>query len=390
MRDLVGGIAIYGRGCHHLRLLMPREHPRVLSTLSLLIVWSVLCDAAPDYYGELERCERLMSRFRIGVDVSENEADPRQFLECAVLAEKIGLDSIWFGDHFMPWNHTGGKSAFVWSLMASSLERTERISIGPDVTSPIGGRFHPAIVAQAAATLDNMYPGRFMLGVGSGEGVNEAVFFQEQKGSWPRWKERIERVAEATTLMRELWARQEYFSFKGKYFSVSNVLLYTKPKTEIPIYFSATGPKSASYAGRYGDHLITISPPNRCRDLIFPKFNEAISAKGKNPDDAEKMVLLNFMLGDPEESLTKLKRGPAGYLVEGSWDQADPRQIERLCSTLDDAVIKENIPLCPTVDDLIEVVKSYIKVGTDHVVFGTGPSPDLIKLIGDQVVPAFR
>lgn len=331
-----------------------------------------------------------MSRLKIGVDVGENEADPRQFLECAILADKIGFDSFWFGDHFMPWNHVGGKSAFVWSLMASSLERTERIKIGPDVTCPIGGRFHPAIVAQAAATLDNMYPGRFMLGVGSGEAVNEAVFFREQEGTWPRWKERIERVAEATTLMRELWAREEYFTFKGKYFSMSDVMLYTKPKTEMSIHFSAMGPRSASYAGRFGDHLITISPPDRCRDIIFPKFNEAVSAKGNDPHDAEKMVLVNFMLGDPEQSLKKLKAGPAGYLAKGSWDEPDPRRIERLASALDDALIKEHIPLCRTVDDLIEVVKSFIKVGTDHVVFGTGPSPDLIRLIGDHVLPEFR
>jgi len=100
-----------------------------------------------------------VTRLKIGVDVGENEAEPRQFLEYAILAEKEGFDSFWFGDHFMPWIHTGGKSFFIWSLLASSLERTDRIPIGPDVTCPIGGRFHPAIVAQAAATPDNMYPG---------------------------------------------------------------------------------------------------------------------------------------------------------------------------------------------------------------------------------------
>jgi alkanesulfonate monooxygenase SsuD/methylene tetrahydromethanopterin reductase-like flavin-dependent oxidoreductase (luciferase family) len=98
-------------------------------------------------------------------------------------------------------------------------------------------------------------------------------------------------------------------------------MLYTKPKTAIPIYFSAIGEKAAYYAGRYGDHLITIAPPSRCRDVIYPRFEEGYRASGRDPRRAEKMVLLNIVIGEPEEAIRKLKSGPAGYLARGAFDE---------------------------------------------------------------------
>lgn len=328
-----------------------------------------------------------MNRFKIGLDVGEDEADPEQFLECATVAEAKGFDSLWFGDHFMPWVHTGGRSAFVWSIMASALERTRRINVGPLVTCPIGGRFHPAIIAQASATLDKMYPGRFMLGVGSGEAVNEARFFQDRPGGWPGWKERIERLAEAIVLMRSLWTREDYFTFEGRFFRMADVLLYTKPKTKIPIYFASVGAKSAAYAGKFGDHLITGVSPDKCRDIIFPRFEEAFSAEGKDPREAEKMVHIHFMIGDHEQGIKKLR--PA-ILVKGAFEETDPRRVERASLTVDEGLIRENWQLCPTVDDLVEVVQRYLKVGANHIVFLTGPHPDQIELIGDRVLPQLR
>jgi coenzyme F420-dependent glucose-6-phosphate dehydrogenase len=330
-----------------------------------------------------------MRSIKIGIDVGENEAEPRLFIECAVLADKLGFDSFWFGDHFMPWFHTGGKSAFIWSLMSVALELTSGITVGPDVTSPIGGRFHPAIIAQAAATLDNLYPGRFLLGVGSGEAVNEARFFEERDGRWPSWRERIERLVEAIHLMRRLWTSDEYFSFEGKYFKLRDVMLYTKPKTAIPIYFSAIGEKAAYYAGMYGDHLITLAPPSRCRDVIYPRFEEGYRASGRDPRLAEKMVLLNIVIGEPEEAIRKLKSGPAGYLARGAFDEPDPRRVEMLATTVDDSLISEYFAICRDVKDLINVIEQYRSVGTNHIVIGTGASPSLIRQIADGVLSQF-
>ena len=332
----------------------------------------------------------MSKRFTIGVDLAENVADPRQFIECAMLVESLGFESVWIGDHFLPWVHTEGKSGFIWSLIASSLERTTRVKIGPDVTCPIGGRFHPAIVAQAAATLDNMYPGRFMLGVGSGEAVNEERFFREQRGYWPAWKERIERLSEATTLMRKLWSSEDYFDFHGSFFKMSQVMLYTKPKTKIPIYFSAMGAKAATYAGRYGDHLITIASPEKCLRVIFPNFEDGVRLEGKDPSEAEKMVLVLFEIGEPERSLRKIRANDASFLTKKAFENPDPRNLEALAAKLEDAAIMEYFHLCPTADALIDVAEQYRKAGANHIVFGTGANQKLIRLVGETVLPSFK
>ena len=328
-----------------------------------------------------------VSKLKVGVDVGENDAEPRQFLECALLAEEEGFDSFWFGDHFMPWIHTGGKSVFVWSLLASSLERTNRIRMGPNVTCPIGGRYHPAIVAQAAATLDNMYPGRVMLGVGSGEAVNEARFIRGRLSDWPNWRERIERLTEAVTLIRELWSCDDYFTFNGKYFPMRDVTLCTKPKTRIPIYIAAMGPKAARLAGRHGDNLTTIRSPETCRNVIFPKFNEGIRLQGKKPGEAERLVLVNMAVGDPEESIRKLRSGWAGILAKGAYDDPDPRRIEASAATVDENMIREYFQLLPKVEDLVALVREYQEAGADHIVLETGPYPDLIRSIARRVLP---
>jgi coenzyme F420-dependent glucose-6-phosphate dehydrogenase len=225
----------------------------------------------------------------IAADIGENEADPAEFRDCVMLAEKLGYDAAWLGDHYMPWVHSGNRSAFVWSLMGSCLQATKKIKLGPYVTTPIGGRYHPAIIAQASATLDNMFPGRLLLGVGTGEALNEVPFFK----GWPPWEERMERLIEGTQLIRKLWKSGSYFDFRGRYFSANQLFLYTKPRTEMKILFSGVGRKAARYAGQYGDGLITLSSHNnfeRCRDMLFPSFYEGARSAGEDPTEM-KIVL---------------------------------------------------------------------------------------------------
>ena len=135
--------------------------------------------------------ESKLRDLKISVNLGEGYNDPMCFVECAVVAEKYGFDTVWFGDHLLPWIHSQSRSAFVWSVLPLALDRTKRINAGVLVTSPIGGRYHPLIVGQAAATLDNLFPGRFHLGVGSGESVNESNFFVN---GWPKWKERMSQI----------------------------------------------------------------------------------------------------------------------------------------------------------------------------------------------------
>src|SRR5208283_4826164 len=177
-----------------------------------------------------------MGKMEISVNLGENDYDPQVFVDAAVYADKLGFRTVWFGDHIFPWYHSGKRSSFAWSVMPAALAKTTRIKVGPWVTVPTGARYHPAIIAQASATIDNMYPGRFSLGVGTGEAVNERSFFNDK---WPTWNERIERLTEGLALTKMLWESDKPFNFTGKYFSSDFFYMYTKPKTRIPIYFSA-------------------------------------------------------------------------------------------------------------------------------------------------------
>ena len=328
-----------------------------------------------------------MSRLQISVNIGEGYHDPMQFVECVVLAERYGFDAVWFGDHLLPWIHNQNKSAFVWSVMASALDRTERIKVGPIVTSPIGGRYHPVIIGQAAATLDNMYPERFQLGVGSGEAINEANFFPN---GWPRWQERIDRLAEAVVLMKRMWESEEYFSYQGKYFKMNNFFLYTKPKTKIPVYFAAQGRKAAAYAGIYGDHLVTVNSPENCRDVVFPSFEESAIKVGKDPSKMEKMVEVSLYFADKNVGVEEVRRtGEAGFFAIGSFDETDPRKIQEMSNLVVDKNIVDNFCFVSSPDDIIETIEKYLSAGATHVELVTHSFPDRIEFIGEKVLPYF-
>ena len=332
--------------------------------------------------------EKRMEHLKVSVDLGENYGDPAKFVECVQLADKYDFEAAWFGDHLYPFLHSTNKiaSPFVWSLFPIALERTQRIKTGPDVTCPIGGRFHPFIIAQSAATIDCIYPGRLLLAVGSGEGINESRFFP---AGYPRWRERIERLIEAVLLMKKLWKSQDYFSFDGKYFKMKDAYLYTKPKTELPIYFSAMGTKAASYAGAYGDNLVTQGSVEKCREIISTFESSALEA-GKDPSKMEKMVLFDPVYGDETKGLEELRRtGEAAYLVKGAFDEPDPRKIEQMGSRISDDDLLRLKYFCPSPKELIEMIDRYSKVGATHVAISTQTFPDKIRMIGEKVLPYF-
>ncbi|MDA4130875.1 MAG: LLM class flavin-dependent oxidoreductase [Thaumarchaeota archaeon] len=329
-----------------------------------------------------------MSPIKISVDLGENFNDPQRFVGCATIADKFPFDTVWFGDHFLPWFHGGNQSSYVWSVMPVALEISKKVRIGPDVTSPIGGRYHPAIIAQAAATLDNMYPGRFVLGVGSGEAVNEARFFPGDR--FPKWRERTERLCEGITVIRKLWESKEYFSFEGTYFKLKDVFLYTKPRSKIPIYFSAIGKKATAYAGQYGDHLTTINTPEKCKQEIFPIFEAAARKAGKDSEAMEKLVLIDIFFGDKDDGVREIKKsGEAGSSAEGAFGEMDPRRLEEMGKTLEDEKISASKYFVSSPDQLIGIIESYQKAGATHVDLVANSFPERINFIGEKVLPYF-
>jgi len=327
-----------------------------------------------------------MGKALISLDIGENYYDPMDFVEATVYGEELGFKRLWFGDHFMPWFHTSDRSSFVWSVMASALDRTKKVKLGPLVTTPIGARYHPAIVAQAAATLDNMYPGRFLVGVGSGEAVNEVPFWNNH---WPDWKERMDRLCEGLELMERLWTSKKPFAFKGNYFAADFYLLYTRPRTKMDIYFSAVGRKAAYAAGKYGDHLVTLSPwndPERIKEVILPEFRKGQKDAKKKPGDL--VVHLDYSFKSHAQILRE-SRYELTPFVEKSVDIKTPVALEEATKTLTAKRLSGFVHSCKNWDALIKVLDRYVDAGAKEIILFNAPVKKQMAEVAKNVLSVF-
>ena len=201
----------------------------------------------------------------LGYAVSSEEHRPLDLVRNAAKAEEVGFTFALVSDHFHPWIDRQGQSAFVWNVLGGIALATEQLVVGTGVTCPTI-RIHPAIVAQAAATTAAMLPGRFFLGVGTGENLNEHVLGQR----WPSTEIRREMLEEAVGVIRELW-RGDLTSHRGRHYTVENARIYTLPDEPIDVLVAAGGPKAAEVAGRIGDGLISTAPDAALLDA----FDEA-------------------------------------------------------------------------------------------------------------------
>ena len=326
-----------------------------------------------------------MRTMEIQLDIGENWYDPREFVGALEYAEEEGFRTAWFGDHFMPWFHSGNRSQFVWSTLGAAMERTSKIRTGPLITPPIGARYHPAIVAQASATLDSLFPGRFLLGVGTGEALNETPFWN---GKWPAWGERMERLTEGIRLIRKLWDSARPFSFRGKYFGSEFLYLYTKPKTEIPIYFAAEGRKAAYCAGEYGDKLVTLSPRNtlhRMREVILPSYRRGLKRSGKK---GGLLVHLDFSMSTPRQMKKRDWRG-LGWMAKDSWSIMNPIEVEKAGRRVSLEEVKEGIHFVKSWRGLTAVIEKYRDVGAEAVILISEADKGRIREIAKNVLEVF-
>jgi coenzyme F420-dependent glucose-6-phosphate dehydrogenase len=324
-----------------------------------------------------------LTKVDIQLDIGENYYDPRQFVDAAVYAEGLGFKTAWFGDHFVPWFHSGRRSAFVWPVLGVALDRTSKIRLGPLVTTPLGARYHPALIAQASATLDNMYPGRLLLGVGTGEALNETPFWHDR---WPEWEERIARLTEGITLMKKLWNSKKPFSFHGKFFSAKFYYLYTKPKNKIPTYFSAIGRRAAYYAGFHADHLVTMSPRNSIEKLekeILPEFERGCRDAGKRRGGI--VVSLGFSFDTPS-ILVRDSWRTLGWMRRDSWSIENPVAVEKAGRKVGIEDVKRQIHFIKGWRDLIKLIDDYAEMGANAIVLITEADKKKIRDVAHNVL----
>lgn len=321
----------------------------------------------------------------IQIDLGENLYDPKDFVDAAVYAEELGFKTVWLGDHFVPWYHSGNKSAFFWPVLGIILEKTSTIKSGPLVTVPIGARYHPALVAQGSATLDNMYPGRFILGVGTGEAINERPFWG---GRWPQWGERMDRLLEGLELIHKLWESETPFSFNGKYFSSDFYCLYTKPRTQIPIFFSAIGKKAAYLAGKNGDAIVTESPRNNVDKLkkdILPEYQRGADEAGRKK---RTIIYVDFSLVSLEELKDREWR-TLGLFRKDAWSASDPVSMEAVGKSITSDELRNNIHFVRDWNDLARTIEMYRELGTEAVILASDANKTRIREIADNLLKVF-
>ena len=327
---------------------------------------------------------------RLGYKASSEQFAPAELLAYSVEAEQAGFDSVFISDHLQPWRHTGGHSPAALPWLGALGARTERILIGTSVLTPTF-RYHPAVIAQAFATLGCLFPGRILLGVGSGESLNEAPLGLR----WPDGKERFARLKEALGLIDELWSG-ERVSFEGKYYTTNNATIYDLPEQKVPVYVAASGPAATRLAGRVGDGFITTSgkPQTLYTDTLLPALDEGAQKAGRTVQDLDLMIEMKVSYDhDAERALSDTHYwGALALSSDEKTGVHDPMEMERLADALPVERTKSRWIVSTEPDEHVEKIMQYVEWGFNHLVFHA-PGPDqsrFLKLYGEEVLPRLR
>jgi coenzyme F420-dependent glucose-6-phosphate dehydrogenase len=330
----------------------------------------------------------------IGYKASAEQFGARELVDYAVLAEQVGLDSVMISDHFQPWRHHGGHAPFAMTWLAAVGERTKRVRLGTSVLTPTF-RYNPAVLAQAFGTLGSLYPGRIILGVGTGEALNEVAVGSVDADTWPEFKERFARLRESVRLIRALWSG-ERVSFEGDYYETVDATVYDKPDQPVPIYIAAGGPTVAKYAGRVGDGFICTSGKGEelYRDKLLPAVEEGLEAGNRTGAPIDRMIEIKLSWDPDRDQAVRNCRfwAPLSLTAEQKHGTSDPIEMERLSEQLSDEQIASRWIVSADPDEVVAAVKQYTDLGFDHLVFH-GPGDDqerFLTTFAEQVVPGLR
>lgn len=330
---------------------------------------------------------RILSTGSIGFLAVPDMIEPKRMLRLSRLAEKARFDAIWVSDHFHPWFDTGGVEYSTWVWMSVAMTEIG-IPFGTAVTAPIL-RYHPAITAQAFATMEAMFGHRVILGVGAGEAMNEVPLGFH----WPKYPERRDRLIESVQIMKKLW-HGGFVNFEGNYYTLKNANLYLK--ANVPIIMSALGPKMARVVGMYGDGLITSArTPEYLSSVILPQVREGAKEMGRNSDDILKVVEIDFGYDkDYDRAIQATRRWAATLLDETlNTDISDPREIERLGrEKVTDTRLAEVFPIATNEEGFIRGIEKYFHAGFEHVYVELNTFDDeaAIELFRTKVLPYFK
>jgi coenzyme F420-dependent glucose-6-phosphate dehydrogenase len=328
---------------------------------------------------------------RLGYKASAEQFGPRELLEFSVLAEQEGFDSVFISDHFQPWRHTGGHAPFSMAWMGALGAGTKRVAIGTSVLTPTF-RYHPSIVAQAFATLECLFPERVILGIGTGESLNEVP---ATGLAWPEPKERTARLKEAVKLIRTLWT-EDRVSFRGEYYRTEKATIYDRPKTMPPIYIAGAGPLISKYAGQVADGFICTSgkAPELYRDTLLPNVAAGLEVAGRQLDAIDRMIEMKVSFDTDREKAMQDTRYWAALALSPEEKMAveDPLEMEQLADRLPAERAAKRWLVSTDPEEQVEQIRPYLELGFRHLVFHA-PGPDqarFIKLYARQILPRLR
>jgi coenzyme F420-dependent glucose-6-phosphate dehydrogenase len=327
---------------------------------------------------------------KLGYKASAEQFGPGELLDFSCLAEEVGFDSVFVSDHFQPWKHTGGHAPNALAWLGALGARTRRAVIGTSVLTPTF-RYHPSIVAQVFGTLGAMFPGRVVLGVGTGESLNEVP---SSGIAWPGPKERRDRLREAIRLINKLWT-EDRVTFEGQFYRTENATIYDRPKDKVPIWVAASGPLAAQMAGQVAEGFICTSGKNpQLYTDLTGKVAEGLARSGRGEDGIEKMIEVKVSFdSDPQKAKEDTRHWAALALSpEEKTGVEDPVEMERLADALPLERAASRWIVSSDPEEQVAKIRPYVELGFRHLVFhAPGPDqPRFLKLYADQVLPRLR
>lgn len=312
----------------------------------------------------------------LGYSLSSEEHAPGDLVRQAQCAEAAGFDFALISDHYHPWIDRQGQSPFVWCVIGAIAPATRSLRLGTGVTCPLI-RIHPAIIAQAAATAAALMPDRFFLGLGTGENLNEHILGDH----WPPAEVRLAMFEEAIQIIRELW-RGEYCNYFGRYYTVEEARLYTRPEQPPPIYIASSGKRAATIAGTHGDGLIGLAPNS---DLIAqfrsggghgkPCYGHITVCWANTRQEAQRLAHEMW----PNAAL-------GGNL---SQEIKTPKLFQQAVKTLREEDVAETVICGPDPDPYLQRIHDFETAGYDHLYFHqVGPDQEgFVKFFERDLAP---
>lgn len=311
---------------------------------------------------------------RFGYFVSSEELDATQIVGTAHVAEQAGFDRLWISDHYHPWLTDQGESSFVWSTLGA-IAATTRLHLTTAVTCPTY-RIHPAVLAQAAATVAQLAPDRFSFGIGSGERLNEHILGE----NWPATSVRLERLEEAVEIIRALWTG-ETLTHQGRHFTVDAARVFTLPDRPPPILISGFGPKATQLAARIGDGYINVQPAKELVQLYRDSGGTGVAQGG--------LKFCWARTGEEAAETAYRQWGHEGIGGQSAQELPSWAEFESLREAGSPKKMAESVPCGPDPDPVIEAVKEYVEAGYDEVYLSQmGPDQEGgIRFLAEEVLP---